>query len=68
MAVHMMGHDHVRSKVVMPQLNPASQGCEDETGNAFLAQPGGPIAGRVEIAIHPDETLSAGELVRGRIK
>ena len=64
----MIRQDRIGSKLLVAQANPTSQGCKHDAGNWFLAQVHGTMAGGVEIAMHPDEGLSVGELIGRRVQ
>jgi len=61
----VMGHDHPRVQLVVPDFRPVLDGSRDELRHGRLSEKGGAAASVIEPAVHRDEGF-AGSRIRGR--
>jgi hypothetical protein len=63
----MVGHDNKGAKLIMAQSFAFSNRIHNAFRNFRVSQIGRAGAGCVQVLVHPDEGLTAGELTRRRI-
>src|SRR5271157_5778428 len=52
----MIGHNRIGAEFILLQCHTTPQRCDHYAGDWLLSQIYGPIAGGIEIPIHPDES------------